>query len=148
MSHGSRVIGLLWLAGLIAVCIGSLGPAPQVMDDLGGDKFIHFLAYGTLGFLFTLGYLVHLKSILNSPKQLILVLSLIAFGHSLLGGLIELLQGFTGRQPDIWDGVANTLGCTFGVLVGWMGFYLMTYSKKSDDNFLKLRDLLNDNKKN
>lgn len=152
MGYGSRVLGFLWVVALIAVMVGSLGPAPEIINDLGGDKVLHFLAYGTLGFLFTLAYLVHesfyMSSLKNpafsiipgvkinradrayasltSPKNLGLTLSLFAFGHSLLGGLIELLQGFTGRQPDIWDGVANSLGSSLGVLAGWIGFYLVS----------------------
>jgi VanZ family protein len=33
----------------------------------------------------------------------------------LLGGFLELLQGFTGRDPEIWDFAANSIGA----LAGW-----------------------------
>ena len=32
----------------------------------------------------------------------------------LLGGVLEILQGFTGRDPDIFDVVANSLGALAG----------------------------------
>lgn len=39
-------------------------------------------------------------------------------GVVLLGGALEILQGYTGRDPDIMDFAANTVGALCGTLVG------------------------------
>jgi len=49
-------------------------------------------------------------------RTLFAVLALIA-----LGGLLEILQGFTGRDPDIFDELANAIGAICGALVA-LGF--------------------------
>jgi len=145
--RASKLLFALWFIALIAVFLGSLGPAPEIIEDVGGDKVIHFLAYGTLGFLFTLAYLLRqhfsYRNLSQSPylqhnykpnsseykkhttQKLIFTMSLMALGHSILGGIIEILQGFTGRQPDFYDGVANSLGSSIGVLGGWICYHFM-----------------------
>ena len=41
-------------------------------------------------------------------------------GLVVLGGALEILQGFTGRDPDIYDELANTLGAFTGGTAGWL----------------------------
>jgi VanZ family protein len=38
-----------------------------------------------------------------------------------LGGALEIIQGFTGRDADIFDELANTLGVVSGLGIGWAG---------------------------
>ena len=41
-------------------------------------------------------------------------------GLIVLGGALEIAQGFTGRDPDIYDEVANLLGAVSGGCCGWL----------------------------
>ena len=45
-------------------------------------------------------------------------LAMAILGVILLGGGLEILQGYTGRDPDIFDFAANTLGALGGTVVG------------------------------
>ncbi|HXL99382.1 MAG TPA: VanZ family protein [Rhizomicrobium sp.] len=70
------------------------------------DKLQHFLAYFGLAGLSTVA--------LGTGRRAIwAALALVA-----LGGALEILQGFTGRDPDIHDEIANTVGVAFGWLAG------------------------------
>ena len=42
-----------------------------------------------------------------------------ALGLVLLGGVLEIIQGYVGRDMSIWDEAANTLGVGAGGLAGW-----------------------------
>jgi VanZ family protein len=77
----------------------SLEPAP------GYDKVLHFIAY------FGLAGLAATPFVRRRPA-LIAVLLLIA-----AGGLLEIIQGYTGRDPSFWDEAANTAGAITGGLL-------------------------------
>ncbi len=44
-----------------------------------------------------------------------------ALGLVLLGGVLEIVQGMTGRDADIFDELANTLGVLAGLGLGYAG---------------------------
>ena len=70
------------------------------------DKLEHFLAYfGLAGLAATA-----LRARRSAQWA---TLALIA-----LGGALEILQGYTGRDPDIYDELANTIGAVAGWLAG------------------------------
>jgi VanZ family protein len=106
---------LIWPA-IVVVVWGELTPNPPHMVALFWDKLLHFTAYFGLAGLATVA--------LNARKRAVwAVLALIA-----LGGALEILQGFTGRDPDIYDELANTLGALSGGSVGWL--LMATLGKK------------------
>jgi VanZ family protein len=99
----------LWLfwPGLALIIWGELTPHPPDLGALfGWDKLEHFTAYFGLASMATM--VIGLK-----PRLPPTILDVI-----LLGGLLELLQGFTGRDPDIWDFVANSIGALSGWAIG------------------------------
>ena len=102
-------IWLFW-PGLALILWGELTPHPPDLGAIfGWDKLQHFTAYFGLASMAT-------KVIGLKPKLPPTILDII-----LLGGFLELVQGFTGRDPDIWDFVANSIGA----LSGWgVGFFL------------------------
>ena len=102
-------IWLFW-PGLALILWGELTPHPPDLGAIfGWDKLQHFTAYFGLASMATM--VIGLK-----PKLPPTILDII-----LLGGFLELVQGFTGRDPDIWDFVANSIGA----LSGWgVGFFL------------------------
>ena len=85
---------------LIAIMVLLLGPGTPMELDPGfpsGDKAAHFIAFGVL--LWTFGVLV--------PTQRRIALALFAV---LVGGLIEVIQGWTGRDADWLDFAADAAG--------------------------------------
>jgi VanZ family protein len=105
----------LWLfwPGLALIIWGELTPKPPDLGALfGWDKLEHFTAYFGLASMATM--VIGLK-----PKLPPTILDVI-----LLGGLLELTQGFTGRDPDIWDFVANSIGALSGWAVAAAVWYV------------------------
>jgi VanZ family protein len=97
----------------VAAIILVLSLIPQLPEVMAGfsfsDKLEHFGAYSVLGlFLF--------QSIERGNRKTTILLAVaccFAFG-----ALIEFLQRFTHRQPEVWDLVADLLGALGGALVG------------------------------
>ncbi len=44
----------------------------------------------------------------------------VAWGLIVLGGALEIIQGFVGRDTELMDEVANTLGSAAGFVLGWV----------------------------
>ena len=97
---------LFWPAVLV-VTWGELAPHPPEWTLHFWDKSLHFTAYFGLAAMATL-------VVGNGRRLLFALLALAAFG-----GLLEILQGFTGRDPDIHDEIANGIGVGAGYLVAW-----------------------------
>jgi VanZ family protein len=96
---------LFWPA-VVLVTWGELTPSPPHLEVHVWDKLLHFTAYFGLAAMAALS--------LKSRRTLVYaLLGLIAFG-----GALEIVQGFTGRDADILDELANTLGAVSGALVG------------------------------
>jgi VanZ family protein len=106
----------LWLfwPGVVLIAWGELTPNPP---DLGGifvwDKMEHFIAYFGLASMATLvtGF---------RPRLAGAILGIILFG-----GALEILQGYTGRDPDILDFAANSIGAFAGLVVGALFLWLL-----------------------
>ena len=98
---------LFWPA-FVLVAWGELTPNPPDFTALVWDKLLHFIAYFGLAGMATVA--------LDARRPAVwAVLSLIC-----LGGLLEVLQGLTGRDPDVFDQVANTIGAVLGGGCGWL----------------------------
>ena len=96
---------LIWPA--IAVIVwGELTPhPPRAIDQLfGWDKAQHFTAYFGLALMAVLGW--------SGRRTILLFLAVIA-----LGGALEILQGFVGRDSEWGDMLANTIGAVTGTLL-------------------------------
>jgi len=105
----SHVLALymFWPAVLL-VAWGELTPNPPDFTALVWDKILHFIAYFGLAGMATVA--------LDARRPAVwAVLALIC-----LGGLLEVLQGLTGRDPDVFDQVANTIGAVLGGGCGWL----------------------------
>lgn len=99
----------LWLfwPGVLLIAWGELTPHPPQMGGLlGWDKADHFIAYFGLASMATL---------VIGPKP---SLKWAVFGVIFLGGALEILQAFAGRDAELLDFVANTLGALAGALAG------------------------------
>jgi VanZ family protein len=85
------------------------------------DKALHFTAYFGLALMATI-------SVRADRRAIWCALALVA-----LGGALEVIQGMTGRDADIWDETANTLGVLTGALLGWIGVWFLKRRKLVDD---------------
>ncbi len=90
----------------------SLLPDPLFSLDWvsGMDKVQHWIAYATLGAVVFLAIRTP-----GSKRLLFFVVSV--FSCTLYGGLIEILQSFTGRTPDVVDFFVNMFGAAVGSVV-------------------------------
>jgi VanZ family protein len=98
----------LWLfwPGVILIIWGELIPHPPDLSSvLGWDKAQHFTAYFGLASMATM--VLGLR-----PRLAPAILGII-----LLGGALEIAQAYTGRDADLLDFLANTIGALAGVLV-------------------------------
>jgi VanZ family protein len=101
---------ILFYPALFLVIWGELGSAPEppFFDWLGDlkDKGMHFTAYFGLAAMAAMG--------LRRRQPVIYA----ALGLILLGGALEVLQGYTGRDMSAYDELANTVGVILGALAG------------------------------
>jgi len=104
----------LWLfwPALILVVWGELTPHPPRLD--APDKLLHFLAYFGLSGIAT-------TALGRGRVVLAIVLGLIA-----LGGALEILQIFTGRDAEWLDEAANAAGAVLGALGGLLFLRLVS----------------------
>ncbi|HEY2837075.1 MAG TPA: VanZ family protein [Rhizomicrobium sp.] len=99
----------LWLfwPGVLLIAWGELTPNPPQMNGLfGWDKAEHFIAYFGLASMATL--------VIGFRSRLAWAI----LGVILLGGALEVVQYFAGRDAELMDFVANTLGALAGTLAG------------------------------
>ena len=105
----SQVLALyLFWPAVLLVMWGELTPHPPNLEAMFLDKSLHFMAYFGLASLATIAF--------NARRPALWAV----LGLVVLGGLLEILQGFTGRDPDLYDEVANTLGAVTGGCSGWL----------------------------
>ena len=102
---------ILTIVVTVSILVLSLVPSPPEIP--GGfhfaDKIAHFIAYAVLSFL--------LFTSLFEGKKLSTVL-LVAALCLVYGGVIEILQIFTHRQPEILDLTADLFGAVCGAALG------------------------------
>ena len=92
---------VFWPVVLLVVW-GSLIPLPPLPVPLDSDKLLHFITYFVLAAMGETAFRARRSALLA-------VLGLIV-----LGGILEILQGFVGRQTSIAGQLANTLGVLAG----------------------------------
>ncbi len=105
MLLGRASLWLFW-PGALLIIWGELTPHPPNVDAIfGWDKLEHFTAYFGLASMATM--------VLGIRRALGWALGCVI----LLGGALEILQGYTGRDPDIHDFIANSIGAVAGFAV-------------------------------
>jgi len=105
----SHVLALyLFWPAVVLVAWGEVTPNPPNLEGLVWDKVLHFIAYFGLAGMATVA--------LDARRTAVWAV----LGLIVLGGLLEVLQGFTGRDPDVFDEVANTIGAVLGGGCGWL----------------------------
>ena len=110
--------GVLWtlIIGVLMLTPGNYIPKiSSFLDWLGPDKLVHLFLFGTYTYLWSEGFHKQLKSRLLQGYPLL---------FSFIFGMIfatftELMQAhiISGRNGNVYDFLANALGCALGILV-------------------------------
>ena len=109
---------ILWVL-VIFVLTGLPGDYfPQIVsfwDWLSPDKFIHLFMFAVLVLLFMIA---NTKQFNYKNKRYYYIISSLFFSI-FLGALTEILQKFVfiGRHANVYDFLANTLGCFLGIIL-------------------------------
>jgi VanZ family protein len=102
-----RAAALAFWPVLAVVIWGELTSHGPPIETHIWDKLLHFTAYFGLALIAAL-------AVRANRKLIWIVIALI-----ILGEVLEILQGMLGRDADIKDEIANTLGAVVGALLGW-----------------------------
>ena len=113
-----------WLVppALLFVIFAELSHSPLIaaLEFDIWDKALHFTAYCGLALMTTIAVRADRRALWW------------ALGLVLLGGALEIVQGMTGRDADIFDELANTLGVLSGLGIGWAGIAILKTRKLVD----------------
>ena len=109
----NRLSFWLFWPGMALIAWGELTPRPPEFAQHVWDKAEHFTAYFGLVAMATM--VIGLRT----------RLAWAVLGVWLLGGVLEILQGYTGRDPDIFDFLANSLGAAAGLAVASLFILLL-----------------------
>ena len=106
-----------WLVppALLVVAYGELSHSPLLATlefDIW-DKALHFTAYFGLALMTTIAVRADRRALWW------------ALGLVVMGGALEIVQGLTGRDADIFDELANSLGVLAGLGLGWAGIAVL-----------------------
>jgi hypothetical protein len=122
--HRFRRLDTWLIAPALAVVIyGELGHA-QIIGLLEldiWDKALHFTAYFVLCLMTTIAVRADRRALWW------------ALGLVLLGGALEIVQGMTGRDADIYDELANSLGVLTGLCIAGAGIAFLKARKLVED---------------
>ena len=102
------VFKILTVIVAVAILILSLIPKPPPVGVRLGDKTKHLVAYVILSLLLFLATANNLK-----PKIIVLII----LSCSFYGGVIEILQSFTGRNPEVLDLVFDAIEAICGTII-------------------------------
>ena len=107
--HAARIADeILFYPALGLVIWGELTPTePHFLDFFGelNDKALHFIAYFGLAAMAAVGF---------KNRRAVRLVSL---GLIVLGGVLEIVQGVTGRDMSFYDELANAAGTITGAVL-------------------------------
>ena len=122
--HRLRQIDKWLLVPALAVVVyGELAHNPMLgqLEIHVWDKVLHFTAYFGLSLMGAI-------AVRADRRLLWWAIALVVMGETL-----EIIQGMTGRDNDIHDELANTLGVLTGSGLGWAGVRLLKARKILED---------------
>ena len=119
-----RVDSWLIAPAVLIVIFGELThlSAVTALESVVWDKALHFTAYFGLSLMTT--FAVRRKRHAWWA----------ALGLVLLGGSLEIIQGYTGRDADIFDELANAFGVLSGLGFGFAALAVLKARNLVDDN--------------
>jgi len=107
-----RILAIVVAAGIAVLSL--IPKPPEIPVGIHfADKIAHFIAYVVLSFLVFASISQGRRG--GPALAAVLIVTVVCV---LFGGLIEILQMFTGRHPEFWDLTADTIGAVCGALAG------------------------------
>lgn len=107
-----RILAIVVAAGIVILSL--LPKPPEIPVGFHyADKFAHFIAYFVLSFLVFTSLYFEKRS--GTALSGVLTVSALCLFY---GGLIEILQMFSGRQAELWDLAADLIGAVCGAYLG------------------------------
>lgn len=110
-----------WLVApaLLVVIYGELAHSTlvDVLENNFWDKALHFTAYFGLCFMTAIAARTYRGALWY------------ALGLVALGGVLEIIQGLTGRDCDVFDELANTIGVSAGFAAAWLASAILRAGK-------------------
>jgi VanZ family protein len=107
---------MLWALIILILC-GMPGkdiPHISFLELLSFDKFVHAGIFFVLILLTVRGFLMQTRflKLQHSARSIAFIICV------LYGGSLEIMQGtiFTDRSADVYDFIANSFGCTMGLV--------------------------------
>lgn len=121
---------LVWLVFFFIAALGilifSLVPnPPRPMDSGIDDIVLHFAAYLILGFLGVQSLIIRRITVRN----FILIIIILSAALVAYGGLIEVMQQYTGRNTNLSDLAADFAGSLTGIVSGLLFRWLLRTDK-------------------
>jgi len=115
---------VVFMSTALAILILSLVPQPpEIISEFSvSDKIMHLFAYIALAFT--------MDFILPRSFKVKKIILFTIISSTLFGGLIEFLQGFTGRSPELLDLLFDTAGASIGALLYFTFNKAVYYYKK------------------
>ena len=118
-----------WLIApaLVVVIYGELTHNPMFgrIEVHVWDKLLHFTAYFGLSLMAAIA--------VRADRRMLWW----AIGLVVMGETLEIVQGMTGRDNDIYDELANTIGVLTGSGLGWTAIRLLKARKILEDDILE-----------
>jgi hypothetical protein len=118
---------MLWALVILILCgiPGKDIPHISLLELLSFDKFVHASIFFVLILLTVRGFSIQTDfSFLATSPRLIAFILCVTYG-----GLLEIMQGtiIEGRTASIFDFIANTFGCTMGLIFyNWFDKKILT----------------------
>ncbi len=115
--HILKVIIFLLIA-LVILVLSLMPKPPEIIEVFSfSDKVKHFAAYTALSL--SLAFVISFGKFWKTAAYVVIF-------SSLYGGIIEFLQGFTGRSPELLDLLSDTAGAIAGTLI----YFLITFYRR------------------
>jgi VanZ family protein len=112
----------IFLPAVAVVVWGELNP-PSPGPELVWDKFLHFTAYFGLAAIGTAALGGRLRAALW-----------VGFALAAFGGILEIVQGFVGRDAEWGDELANVLGVCAGATAAGVILWFLRRETKGGAN--------------
>jgi VanZ family protein len=91
----TRLLQAAFLAVALVAFTAAIWPDPVTTEAANADKALHFATF----------YILEFMALVAFTRVLPATIGLLA-----MGALIEVVQGFVGRDRSLWDFVADALG--------------------------------------
>ncbi|MFP4383768.1 MAG: VanZ family protein [Spirochaetia bacterium] len=123
-----RIVWLiLFFIAALGILIFSLIPnPPHPVNREIDDIVLHFAAYLILGFLGVQSLIIRQITV----KNFVLIMIILSAALAAYGGIIEVMQRYTGRNTNLIDLAADFAGSVAGIILGLLFRWVLRTDQK------------------